>query len=421
MTEREETAVPAGTPDAEAPAAAADAQVDASSAPDDGSAPPEAGAPEDVAPEVPEDPRQPRRRFNPRPDVELPQGYRSSRRGSRALKQARKAAREQRFLRVWDKTRKTSANILWLIGMTLATIAIAGILLWAGAWAVNSIVRWNARRVAAQGQDSERERKSRENLLVIAVENDKPAGFLAMRYDGKAKQVYGVAIPDGAFIEVPGQGFERLGDSLAAGPDVAAAAVSNYFSVPFDRYVVVPAPAYQQALKNQRVSELLNSVSKTNVTPADLSTLKSELAEAPERNVALVPLPVKPIKLGSQTYFEPQRDEIADLLKTWWGVDITKASSIPRAIVYNGAGVPGIAGVAAQKLIRAGYRVVDTKNADRFNYKTTRIVVQRGDKTVGEKAKEVLGTGDVIVQPADQDVADIIVIIGKDFESLSGQ
>ena len=44
-------------------------------------------------------------------------------------------------------------------------------------------------------------------------------GFLAVRVDGETQRVFGIAIPDGAFVEVPGQGFERIGDSYKAGPE----------------------------------------------------------------------------------------------------------------------------------------------------------------------------------------------------------
>jgi hypothetical protein len=126
-------------------------------------------------------------------------------------------------------------------------------------------------------------------------------------------------------------------------------------------------------------------------------------------------MPVKPIKLGDQTYFEPQKNEVADLLKSWWGVDPSQASVATRVVVYNGAGAPGIAGEAAQELIRAGLKVIDTQNADSFDYATTKIVVRRGDADRGEEVRKVLGVGDVSVEPSTQNVTDVIVIVGKDY------
>ncbi len=68
----------------------------------------------------------------------------------------------------------------------------------------------------------------------------------------------------------------------------------------------------------------------------------------------------------------------------------------------------------------AGFRVVDTKNADNFNYATTKIVVQRGDVKQGEEIARMLGVGTVEQQPSEQDVADVIVIVGKDYKPPTG-
>jgi hypothetical protein len=56
------------------------------------------------------------------------------------------------------------------------------------------------------------------------------------------------------------------------------------------------------------------------------------ISEIPVANVALVPMPVKPVNVGDQTYFEPQRDEIADLVEaSWWGVTIDAEDERPCA------------------------------------------------------------------------------------------
>jgi len=285
------------------------------------------------------------------------------------------------------------------------------------AYGINAIARWNALRVAAKsGSMQELDKRSKENILVVGVKDGKAVGFIALRVDRKGDQVFGVAIPDAAFIEVPGQGFERIGESFAQGPQVSLSAISNYLTVPFNTYIVVPADVYSAAMKNQSLAKIVSAASSTNLSDTDKSTLSSYLATISQGNTAIVPLPVKPIKLGNQTYFEPQRAEVADLLKSWWGVDASKAAAVTRVILYNGAGLPGVAGEAAQQLIRGGFRVVDTKNADSFDYLATKVVVQRGDVKQGEAIVKVLGVGTVEQKPSDQDVADVIVIIGKDYK-----
>jgi hypothetical protein len=216
-------------------------------------------------------------------------------------------------------------------------------------------------------------------------------------------------------MEVPGQGFQRVEDSLVTGADVSADAISNFLGVRFDKYAVIDAAAYQTALQGQDLTGVLASVEETNMTEEDLARFAGAFDTTPTEDIVIVPLPVRPISLGEETYFEPELDEVADLIETWWGVDPTVRGERVRVIVYNGAGVPGIAGEAAQALITEGFRVVETRNADNFDHDTTEIYLYHGDEVEGERVREVLGVGQVSRQDASQDIADIIVIVGADF------
>jgi hypothetical protein len=344
-------------------------------------------------------------------------GYRSSRRGSKALKSAKRAEKQHRVIKGVHRTGRTARNVTILIVQGAAALGFAILVLLLAALLINSAVRWNAKRLAVDDSSVvEQERRTKENILVIGEDGGKAAGFLALRVDREAEQVYGIAIPDAAFIDVPGLGFVRIGEAYASGPELITDSISNFLSVPFRTYIIVPADVYSEAVKEQEVAGIPGASSETNLSPEDLQLLGEELAAISEKNVALVPMPVKPIKLGNQTYFEPQREEIADLLKLWWGVDAAEGEQATRVIIYNGSGEPGIAGEAAQELIRAGFRVVDTQNADSFDYEKTQIIVRRGDASVGEEVRKVLGVGEVSVEPTPADVTDVVIIIGKDYE-----
>ena len=364
-----------------------------------------------------QDPRDIPRRSKPKKTAELPRGYRSSRRASKSAKSAKRAVRFDAVTTTLDRTGSFLKNLGIVLALGLAGLLVVGIAFLLLAMSINTIVRWNAQRLAAKTTTAEGlDKQAKENLVVIGVEGDKAIGFLAMRVDRKGKQVFGIAIPDGAFLEVPGQGFERAGESYNTGAEVSMSTVSNYLTVPFRTYLVVPAETYRNVLKKQSVTGLTEAATQSNLSKSEMAALAGVLKDVPQKNTALVPLPVKPIKLGDQTYFEPQRAQVADLLKSWWGVDANKTAGVTRVIVYNGAGVPGIAGEAAQQLIRNGFRVVDTKNADNFNYKTTQVVVQSGSTKRGNDIVSVLGVGNVVNKASAQDVADVIVIIGKDYK-----
>lgn len=358
----------------------------------------------------------PRRYKAPAPP-ETPVGYRQTKRGSKSARAAKRAMRSHAFASGADRAAKGFKQFVY--GVTYAIVAIVSVVVVVllVITTVNTFVRWNAQRVAS-GTDTAvvRTEQARENVLVIGVDDDRAVGFLALRVDAKGKQVFGIAIPDAAFVDVPGQGFERIGEAYVAGPDVATAAVSNYMTVPFESYVVIPKSAYATAVKEQDVSGVVSSAIASNLDDRALAALSETIASIDQGNVALVPMPVKQLKLGDQTYFEPKREEIADLLKSWWGVDPGDQDSAVRVILYNGSGIPGIAGEAAQVLIRSGFRVVDTKNADNFDYKVSKIVVRVDDASIGDDVKKALGVGEVSVEPSAAEVTDVVVIIGKDYK-----
>lgn len=367
----------------------------------------------------------PRRRTHVDKVVSPVAGYRASKRSSAGGKKMRRAAKTARVKAEVSETAgsigRLAANVLKYAGMSVAGTLVLLLVFVLVATGINSAARFLAKRQAASENSPEAvKERAKDNLLIIGTDGLTGADFLAVRIDEKNDQIFGVAIPDGAFMEVPGQGFERIGDSYKAGPEVSMAAISNYLTVPFENYIVVSKQAYQDALTNQSMNGLMEAATLTDLPPEDKQRLMEFMNAAKADQVALVPLPVKPINLGDQTYFEPQRDQVADLLLQWWGVKIGSDEGVIRAMIYNGAGTPGLAGEVAQVMIKAGVRVVDTKNADRFDYEETLIVVQDGDLEAGETIRKVLGTGKVVDQPSEQDVADIIVIIGKDWTPPKG-
>lgn len=353
-------------------------------------------------------------------------GWRASKRSSKLGKKVRRDEKAQRARdNVREGARVTGNGLLVGLQVILTTIGgiiAVGLVLFVLALGVNAGARWLAKRDAAeQATPAARAEKAQENLLIIGSDGGSSADFLAVRLDEEDRQILGIAVPSGAFMEVPGQGFERVGDSITGGPGVSLAAISNYLSVPFEHYVLVSATVYQDALTNQSLRDVMGNITETDYSDEDRTRIAEFIATVEGDRTALVPLPVKPIDLGGETFFEPQRDQIADLLLQWWDVRLGADDSSVRVIIYNGAGTPGIAGEAARQMIAAGMRVVDTKNADRFDYDTTMIVVQDGDLEQGEQVKAALGTGEIVDKPSEQDVADVIVIIGRDYTIPSEQ
>ncbi len=352
-------------------------------------------------------------------------GYRTTKRSTKAGKRLRRALRLERV-------RSGFAERLERIGRGIAAGVRVAVLFVAGgaaaigmllliATGINALARHMAIEEAKRANSPEAvAERARDNVLIIATDETAGTDFLAVRLDQRKGQAFGIAIPDGAFMEVPGQGFERIGESFKAGSEVSLAAISNYLGVPFEHYVVIDKETYQAALQSQSLKGVFGKVRQSDLSPSALEAFARFADGLTTEQVALVPLPIKPVNVGNQTYLEPKREQVADLLFTWWGVRLGVEHGVVRVIVYNGAGLPAAAGQAAQELIKAGMRIVDTKNADRFDYKETLVICKPGRTEQAEKVREVLRTGRIVEQESEQDVADIIVIIGRDWTPAKG-
>jgi N-acetylmuramoyl-L-alanine amidase len=92
--------------------------------------------------------------------------------------------------------------------------------------------------------------------------------------------------------------------------------------------------------------------------------------------------------------------------------------------VLNGQGAPGIAARTRSKIEtelnseKSVIKVTETKNADSFNYKNTKIIIFRtkpGINDVAEDLRKFLGTGKIIESENNVDNVDITIILGSDY------
>ncbi len=85
-------------------------------------------------------------------------------------------------------------------------------------------------------------------------------------------------------------------------------------------------------------------------------------------------------------------------------------------LVQNGVGTPGIGAEVAARIVPKGFRVVLSTNADDFDHRTTQVIAG-GDEDVldAQRALRALGVGELGVTRVPSGVADITIVIGKDF------
>jgi hypothetical protein len=112
----------------------------------------------------------------------------------------------------------------------------------------------------------------------------------------------------------------------------------------------------------------------------------------------------------------PVDDRIRNVLATSFGI----ASPPPvDVVVLNGSGVPGVAGTIAAKLVPEGFRIAAAQNAPSFDHKETVVYASsRGALGAAQEAARLLGVSRVTLGGAASGVADITILVGRDFKSV---
>jgi LytR cell envelope-related transcriptional attenuator len=84
-------------------------------------------------------------------------------------------------------------------------------------------------------------------------------------------------------------------------------------------------------------------------------------------------------------------------------------------VVLNGGGEPGIGEEVARILIPSGFGLMSSENANRFDYEVTKVVAaSEEDIPSAQEALELLGAGQILLG-AQPPLADVIVVVGRDF------
>ncbi|HXY73227.1 MAG TPA: LytR C-terminal domain-containing protein [Actinomycetota bacterium] len=96
----------------------------------------------------------------------------------------------------------------------------------------------------------------------------------------------------------------------------------------------------------------------------------------------------------------------------------TSLGTLVRVVVINGSGAPGLGTMINDKLAPAGFLVVASQNATRFNQRTTQIVATgNGFVDAARRAQTLLGKGEVEVSGEPSQLADVTIVVGKDFSA----
>jgi len=124
----------------------------------------------------------------------------------------------------------------------------------------------------------------------------------------------------------------------------------------------------------------------------------------------VIELPTTPTADGG---LEADPHQLSRLIASRLGSSV---GPLTRVIVQNGTGVPGQGAAIGALLAPAGFRVVASQNATSFNEAETKIVAS-SSRFLGraQDVQRLMGAGNVYVGSQPTGIADITIVVGKDF------
>ncbi len=283
----------------------------------------------------------------------------------------------------------------------------------------------------------------RPSELVLLIVTTEVGTLNAVVGAGGSGQPVALVVPDRVAITIPGQGDGTIADALQLPGRTAATATANLLGVWIPHHVT---------LGQGKIQELVDGVGGiqiggTAMTGADAvasllssggardqvweTTLEAVLAVAtwepqdlprsddPSGDAALLnsargaTVEVLPAEEVPGGIMRTDPEEIRTIVTAAWGVP--DRTPLPL-IVLNGSGVPGIGEQVAERVIPGGFRLVVSENASSFDHDTTLIVVSSEEhRAFGERVRDLMGVGEVQVAGPASGLADVTVVVGKDF------
>jgi hypothetical protein len=149
-----------------------------------------------------------------------------------------------------------------------------------------------------------------------------------------------------------------------------------------------------------------------------LATLFERIATLPSDRLTLTVLPVEQVGVGGSELYDTTEEELDGFVDETLSAPGTLASEQITVQVLNGVGTPGVGERVAKALLGQGYRVTLTGNVDGFGEPKTLVVTYDPSPegiAAAERARRLLGTGEVQVSGQGRVSVDLTIVVGKDF------
>lgn len=259
--------------------------------------------------------------------------------------------------------------------------------------------------------------EKRMTFLIIGVQRvnskEETLGLLVAFLDFGLREVKAISLPKDVFVEIPQDGFEKISKALNFGIPTLLVTAGNLLGLKIEHYLKLGYSDFEQIVTENQFEKAFVKAILSDLTEKERLRISKNLSKQTSK-ADVFPLPVRAVSIGEKVYVQPKKEEIKELLGKIWEKEPPSQKQV-RVIVLNGSGVPGVAGKVGKRLSEKGYKVVDIKNADNFNYKKTRIEVYKKVERAAQKIKKLLKVGEIISRNVPQDVTDITIVVGKDY------
>jgi len=321
-------------------------------------------------------------------------------------------------------------------------------------------------------------------------DHSRPADTLTLFSVGGGQQPFVLLIPSQTLTEIPGYGFDVVGNAMSFGRvPLASIAVSNMLGIRIDHTVVIDDSAVAAAVdkigpitvdvpsnlfaaqggelvpvfsagsqqmngkqavryltyqgpnetelsrlaREQQIfdavfakagsglAQVIGSMPVEGDTGAgELGRLLAAVSAAPQSARTYDVVPVQPVGAGGdEGAFKVTSADLDVEVGKFLSASRTGVTpgTHPRLQLLNGNGRPEAGVSVAQRLIPAGFRIVDSGNARSFDFAKTKIIVYANDDAsmaVAQQVRKLLGVGEIEVAARSQTSVDVTVVIGKD-------
>lgn len=166
------------------------------------------------------------------------------------------------------------------------------------------------------------------------------------------------------------------------------------------------------------ISSSSGALGKSDVPPEEVASFLGELAAIPPENRFLRSIPVSPLEVPGNRLYVADEVELAAFVVEVAGTAAPASDDI-RVQVLNGNGIPGIGQDVADLLVGEGFRVILSGNARRLDHEKTLIITYDSSEVgmaLAERARSLLGGGEIQISGQDQGIVDLTIVVGEDFQ-----